>query len=687
MADESLEKYFDESFYVQNNSDVKDFGVSPFDHFMNIGWKEGRNPNENFSIRFYLDTHIDVAESGINPFVHYYNYGINEERLVSSVNYTSEAAFKEVLKRNFDKNYYLQNNPDVAASQIDPLEHFLQFGWKEGRGPSENFSIKSYLSNFVVNDSCDLSEGKKNIIKKRFYAKEDVERVQMNFDADFYYRCNSDVLASKDESFEHFMDIGWAEGRDPNENFSCYYYLKNNKDIAKANVNPYLHYLKAGCKEKWRKHCCSESGSVFKRFDSGLLAKAVADAIDLEPLVGHPVDTRSVRIPFNKSNGFYKCIKFLRKSFSGIVFDYVVILPHIRMSGAARVASKFVNTLCTIVPAEKILVLLTDGPETDYCEWFPSNVLLFNLHDAYTNHDCYNEREQIFLDIIYGVEAKFLININSRIFWDCLKNYALQLSQDFNIITYLFTWDLNKDGVRVGYPVTWLRYSIDYIQTIFCDSEALCREIRGRFALSEKQVLLARTPIASVPQCLVKLKGWSESMTALAGKVERPRVLWAGRLDRQKRPDILVQIAKQNPHIDFDVYGKPVLDKELFKSLKELPNICLKGTYRFFHELQFNEYSCYLYTSQWDGLPTILLDVAQMRLPIVASSVGGVPELINSETGWLIDPFDDISLYSEMINYVVQNPDIAYARAIHLEKEVLRLHSKEKYRETLMEVF
>jgi glycosyltransferase involved in cell wall biosynthesis len=46
----------------------------------------------------------------------------------------------------FDKQFYLDNNPDVRAAGIDPLMHFMKHGWKEGRNPSPNFDTSYYLS-------------------------------------------------------------------------------------------------------------------------------------------------------------------------------------------------------------------------------------------------------------------------------------------------------------------------------------------------------------------------------------------------------------------------------------------------------------------------------------------------------------------------------------------------------------
>jgi hypothetical protein len=42
--------------------------------------------------------------------------------------------------------WYLKTYPDVAMAGMDPVEHYLQFGWHEGRDPSPDFSTLGYLT-------------------------------------------------------------------------------------------------------------------------------------------------------------------------------------------------------------------------------------------------------------------------------------------------------------------------------------------------------------------------------------------------------------------------------------------------------------------------------------------------------------------------------------------------------------
>jgi hypothetical protein len=46
----------------------------------------------------------------------------------------------------FDPDWYLSTYPDVAASGVDPAEHYAKFGWKETRDPGPAFSTSKYLN-------------------------------------------------------------------------------------------------------------------------------------------------------------------------------------------------------------------------------------------------------------------------------------------------------------------------------------------------------------------------------------------------------------------------------------------------------------------------------------------------------------------------------------------------------------
>ena len=48
----------------------------------------------------------------------------------------------------FDEQYYLKHNPDVKNSRISPIDHYLYFGYKEGRNPGKLFNNNYYLKKY-----------------------------------------------------------------------------------------------------------------------------------------------------------------------------------------------------------------------------------------------------------------------------------------------------------------------------------------------------------------------------------------------------------------------------------------------------------------------------------------------------------------------------------------------------------
>ena len=71
---------FDPIYYLMNNSDVRRADVDPLMHFVKYGWKEGRNPSENFMTNYYLNAYPDVKYAGINPLFHFIRHGKSEGR-------------------------------------------------------------------------------------------------------------------------------------------------------------------------------------------------------------------------------------------------------------------------------------------------------------------------------------------------------------------------------------------------------------------------------------------------------------------------------------------------------------------------------------------------------------------------------------------------------------------------------
>lgn len=88
-----------------------------------------------FDPAYYLERYPDVAVAGLGAIEHYVEYGAKEGRDPSAW---------------FSSSYYLKKNPDVAKAGINPLLHFSEHGWMELRNPSQNFDTAWYQLSYMV---------------------------------------------------------------------------------------------------------------------------------------------------------------------------------------------------------------------------------------------------------------------------------------------------------------------------------------------------------------------------------------------------------------------------------------------------------------------------------------------------------------------------------------------------------
>lgn len=229
---------FDAAYYLAHNPDVAAARLDPLRHYLDYGWKEGRDPSAFFSTAWYLNQNPDVAATQANPLLHYEDYGWREGRDPGP---------------GFSIAAYLAANPDVATAGIDPLQHFLAQGRAEGRaatpaaprpvGPQDALVDRAwYLAQHpdVAASGEDASAHYHRVGWRLGYNPDPV------FDTTYYLRANPDVAAAGLDPLTQFAASGWREGREPSLAFSDRQYAAANPDVAAAGLNPLAHYLAYG---------------------------------------------------------------------------------------------------------------------------------------------------------------------------------------------------------------------------------------------------------------------------------------------------------------------------------------------------------------------------------------------------------------------------------------------------------
>ena len=144
-----IESEFDKRFYCDAYPDIAeavrdDPSFDLVEHYIQSGWRDGRDPNVWFSTADYLSSNADVAAGGMNPFFHYLRFGRSEKRLVNV-----DPEIKALIRQKLDVEFYNQQMRERTSSplpdDVDPVEHYLEQGWRRGLDPNEIFATSEYL--------------------------------------------------------------------------------------------------------------------------------------------------------------------------------------------------------------------------------------------------------------------------------------------------------------------------------------------------------------------------------------------------------------------------------------------------------------------------------------------------------------------------------------------------------------
>ena len=149
-------------------------------------------------------------------------------------------------------------------------------------------------------------------------------------------------------------------------------------------------------------------------------------------------------------------------------------------------------------------------------------------------------------------------------------------------------------------------------------------------------------------------------------------VLWAGRWCREKNLELLLNICRSSPDMEFHVFGTGTdhYTRLLAKAEVELDNLSVEGQFASFDRLPLAQHDVFLYTSLGDGMPRVLISAGASGMPVVAPDVGGIHELIDDQTGWLVRDRNDVHAFVSALRLVRAAPAEADRRRHQLMERV-----------------
>lgn len=240
-------------------------------------------------------------------------------------------------------------------------------------------------------------------------------------------------------------------------------------------------------------------------------------------------------------------------------------------------------------------------------------------------------------------------------------------------------------GIRVAekrsrWPLRLDRLTNRLVRTNVCVSQ-------GVADYSAQVAGLSRDKIVVIPNG-VDFKLFAEALPLEPADLGLPAgavpVLFVGRLDPQKGLIHLVEAARQlvpqRPALHFLLVGEGPEREALTRSISEAGltgRMHLLG-WRGDVPRLLRSACCLVLPSLWEGMPNVVLEAMAAALPVVATRVEGIAELvIPDQTGWLVEPGQAPPL-AEAIETLLGDPVLANAMGLQGQSRAKAAFSWEK---------
>lgn len=160
------------------------------------------------------------------------------------------------------------------------------------------------------------------------------------------------------------------------------------------------------------------------------------------------------------------------------------------------------------------------------------------------------------------------------------------------------------------------------------------------------------------------------------------KLLYVGRLSAEKGMSYLVDIMPimiRENKVDavLNIVGSGPEEVEMRKKVSKLnlnDHVMFKGYVPFGNQLQelYREADVFVLPSITEGVPLVLVEAMAYGLPIVATAVGGIPDIVKHNVNGLLVPPADINALCKALVRIARKPKLRY----HLAENALDMADK-----------
>lgn len=329
--------------------------------------------------------------------------------------------------------------------------------------------------------------------------------------------------------------------------------------------------------------------------------------------------------------------------------DYILLVPYLSRGGADLFAINYANTMAQ--EGRRVAVIATEQGSYEWAtrlndgvDFVPFGRLASGLPP--------DLQLQVLIRFIIQSRAKVLHIIHSHLAYDLIERYRKLFDNNgYIIFANAFCDDVNSEGRVGGHVHTGLPRIYGHTDKIFTDNLPIIAQLANEYGFTPSHFTVHHQPMPLSEELLSR---------PIPTGFKTKKLLWAGRISKQKRPDLLMAIANAMPSdwaVSIDVYGS-FQDGYKQSDFAGTSNINYKGKFNLLYEIPTDEYLALLYTSERDGLPNVLLEAASLGLPSIAPNIGGIAEIVTQSTGILIEDHLNINEYVAAVKQFVDTPNL-----------------------------
>lgn len=354
--------------------------------------------------------------------------------------------------------------------------------------------------------------------------------------------------------------------------------------------------------------------------------------------------------------------------------EHVILVSFIKVGGAEKVLFNFIDMIKNIYKGEKITVIATSQSESSGKSKLPNDVEFIDIGNLPHYFDDW-KKENLLQKLLIQKAPSHIYNISSELGFVVFHKYGQALCARSALFAFMFCEFYDNFGKMCGYGTSYLDDCFDYLTKVFTDNQRYIDLLCNIYGFNKDKFVPLYQP--------AEVLDISKKKYHTNGELH---LLWASRLDRQKHPEIIYEVAKNclDFPVHIDVYGTKVLDKYFIPEKYHLPNIEYKGTFSNGLKEIASDYDGFIYTSEYDGMPNIILEAIGVGLPIISSNVGGIGDLLEDKKSVLfVNEFNDVDEYRKNIEYALKHRKEFNEYAQVAQKEMQKKHNWKTLEETI----